>query len=75
MTAIFFFIEIENFRGEGKILMRHTHDPTFSEFFFDFNQILEESEPNVEFWRKKIRALCTTKKINILTLVLSEKKF
>jgi hypothetical protein len=54
MTAIFFFIEIENFRGEGKILMRHTHDPTFLE--------------------KKIRALCTTKKINILTLVLSEKK-
>jgi hypothetical protein len=27
----FFFIEIENFRGEGKILMRHTHDTTFSE--------------------------------------------
>ena len=26
----FFCIEIENFRGEGKILMRHTHDTTFS---------------------------------------------
>jgi hypothetical protein len=25
----FFFIEIENFRGEGKILMRHTHDNFF----------------------------------------------
>jgi hypothetical protein len=26
-----FFIENEKFRGEGKILMRHTHDTTFSE--------------------------------------------
>jgi hypothetical protein len=26
---IFFLIEIENFRGEGNILMRHTHDTTF----------------------------------------------
>jgi hypothetical protein len=37
-TFHFFFIKIENFRGEGKILMRHTHDTTFSEDF------LEESE-------------------------------
>jgi hypothetical protein len=29
----FFLIEIENFRGEGKILMRHTHDTTFSDKF------------------------------------------
>jgi hypothetical protein len=61
-TAIFFFIEIENFRGEGKILMRHTHDPTFSEIFFDFNQILEESEPNVEFWKKKFARFARQKK-------------
>jgi hypothetical protein len=26
-----FLIEIEHFRGEGKMLMRHTHDTTFSE--------------------------------------------
>jgi hypothetical protein len=26
-----FFIEIQNFRGEGKILMRYTYDTTFSE--------------------------------------------
>jgi hypothetical protein len=32
----FFFIEIENFRGEGNILMRHTHDTTFSEKILDF---------------------------------------
>ena len=41
---IFFFIEIENFRGEGKMLMRHTHDTTFSEKILDFYKILEESE-------------------------------
>ena len=40
----FFFIEIENFRGEGKILMRHTHDTTFFEKNLDFYKILEESE-------------------------------
>ena len=34
----FFFIEIENFRGEG------THDTTFSEKILDFYKILEESE-------------------------------
>ena len=39
-----FFIEIENFRGEGKMLMRHTHDTTFSEKILDFYKILEESE-------------------------------
>ena len=48
MTAIFFFsfffIEIENFRDEGKILMRHTHETTFSEKILDFYKILEESE-------------------------------
>ena len=43
-TFNFFFIEIENFRGEGKILMRHTHDTTFSEKNLDFYKILEESE-------------------------------
>ena len=43
-TFHFFFIEIENFRGEGKILMRHTHDTTFSEKILDFYKILEESE-------------------------------
>ena len=26
-----FLIETEHFRGEGKILMRYTHDTTFSE--------------------------------------------
>jgi phosphoribosylformylglycinamidine (FGAM) synthase-like amidotransferase family enzyme len=33
-----FFIEIENFRVEGKILMRHTHvhDTSFSEKILDF---------------------------------------
>ena len=40
----FFFIEIENFRDEGKILMRHTHDTTFSEKILDFYKNLEESE-------------------------------
>ena len=39
-----FFIEIENFRGEGNMLMRHTNDTTFSEANFDFLQILEEGE-------------------------------
>jgi hypothetical protein len=48
----FFFIEIENFRGEGKILMRHTHDTTFSEKILDFYKILEESEQFFFFERK-----------------------
>jgi hypothetical protein len=39
-----FFIEIENFRGEGTILMRYTYDTTFSEKNLDFYKILEESE-------------------------------
>jgi hypothetical protein len=43
-TFNFFFIEIENFRGEGKILMRHTYDTTFSEKIRDFYKIFEESE-------------------------------
>jgi hypothetical protein len=43
-TFNFFVIEIENLRGEGKILMRHTHNTTFSEKILDFYQILEESE-------------------------------
>ena len=37
----FFFIEIENFRGEGKILKRHTHDNFFwknSWFFQNFRR-------------------------------------
>ena len=41
----FFFIEIENFRGKGKILMRGTHmTHTFSEKILDFYKILEESQ-------------------------------
>jgi hypothetical protein len=44
LTFHFFFIEIENFRDEGKMLMRHTHDTTFSEKILDFYKILEESE-------------------------------
>jgi hypothetical protein len=46
MNDLFFhlFIEIENFRGEGKMLMRHTHDTTFSEQILDFYKILQESE-------------------------------
>ena len=36
----FFFIEIEKFRGEGKMLKRHTHDTTFSEKILDFYKIL-----------------------------------
>ena len=40
----FFFIEIENFRGEGKSLILQTHDTTFSEKIIDFYKILEESE-------------------------------
>jgi hypothetical protein len=44
MFCFHFFIEIENFRGEGKILMRYTYDTTFSEKILDFYKILEESE-------------------------------
>ena len=40
----FFLIEIENFRGEGKIWMRHTYDTFFSEKILGFYKILEESE-------------------------------
>ena len=45
----FFFIEIENFRDEGKILMRHTHDTMFSEKILDFYKFLEESEQFFHF--------------------------
>ena len=38
-----FFIEIENFRGEGKILMWHTRDTTFCEKILAFCKNLEES--------------------------------
>ena len=49
----FFFIEIENFRGEGKILMRHTHDTTFSEKNLDFYKILEKGNSfSFYFYRK-----------------------
>ena len=53
----FFFIEIENFRGEGKILMRHTHDTTFSERILDFYKILEESEQFFILFLKKMENL------------------
>ena len=53
----FFFIEIENFRGEGKILMRHTHDTTFSEKILDFYTILEESEQFFILFLKKMENL------------------
>ena len=41
-AKIYFFIEIENYRDEGNILMRHTHDTTFSEKNLDFYKILEK---------------------------------
>ena len=41
-TFHFFFIEIENFRGEGKMLMRHTHDTTFSEKILIFTKFLKK---------------------------------
>ena len=56
-TFHFFFIEIENFRGEGKILMRHTHDTTFSEKILDFYKILEESEQFFILFLKKMENL------------------
>jgi hypothetical protein len=34
----FFFIEIEKFRGEGKMLKRHTHDTTFLKKFLIFTK-------------------------------------
>jgi hypothetical protein len=52
-----FFIEIENFRGKGKILMRHTHDTTFSEKILDFYKILEESEQFFISFLKKMENL------------------
>jgi hypothetical protein len=55
-TFHFFFIEIENFRGEGKILMWHTVT-TFSEKILDFLQILEESEQFFILFLKKMENL------------------
>ena len=48
---IFFFIEIENFRGEG------SHDTTFSEKNLDFYKILEESEQFFILFLKKMEHL------------------
>jgi hypothetical protein len=48
-----FFIEIENFRDKGKILMQHTHDTTFSEKNLDFYKILEKGNSfSFYFYRK-----------------------
>jgi hypothetical protein len=52
-----FFIEIENFRGEGKILMQDIHDKTFSEKNLDFYKILEESEQFFILFLKKMEHL------------------
>jgi hypothetical protein len=52
-----FFIEIENFRGKGKKIMRHTHDTTFSENILDFYKILEESEQFFLLFLKKMENL------------------
>ena len=69
---IFFLIEIENFRAEGKILMRHTHDTTFSEKILDFYKILEESEQFfILFFLKKMEnlrrffSICMSKHVGI----------
>ena len=53
----FFLIEIENFRGEGRILMRHTYDIFFSEKILDFYKILEESEQFFILFLKKMENL------------------
>jgi hypothetical protein len=53
----FFFIVIENFRGEGKSLMLQTHDTTFSENIIDFYKILEESEQFLILFKKKMENL------------------
>ena len=47
----FFFIEIENFRGEGK------NNTTFSEKILDFYKILEESEQFFILFLKKMENL------------------
>ena len=49
--SFFFFIEIENFRGEG------SHDTTFSEKNLDFYKILEESEQFFILFLKKMENL------------------
>ena len=38
----FFLLKLKFFRGEGKILMRHTHDTTFSEKFLIFTKFRRE---------------------------------
>jgi len=55
-TFHFFLLKL-NFRGEGKILMRHTHDTTFSEKILDFYKILEESEQFFILFLKKMENL------------------
>ena len=57
LRTFHFFIEIENFRGEGKILMRHTHDTTFSEKILEFYKILEESKQFFILFLKKMESL------------------
>ena len=52
-APVIFFIEVENFRGEGNILMRHTHDTTFSGKILNFYKILEESEQFFILFLKK----------------------
>ena len=52
-----FFIEIENFRGEGTFLTWHTHDTNFSEKILDFYQILDESEQFFILFLKKMENL------------------
>ena len=53
----FFFIEIENFRGEGKILMRHTQWHNFFWKHSWFLQNLEESEQFFILFLKKMENL------------------
>ena len=50
-------LKYKNFRGEGKIVMRHTHDTTLSEKNLDFYQILEESEQFFILFLKKMENL------------------
>ena len=53
----FFFYWNWKFRGEGKILIRHTHDTTFSENILEFFKILEESEQFFILFLKKMENL------------------
>ena len=56
-TFHFFFIVIENFRGEGKILMRHTQWHNFFWKHSWFLQNLEESEQFFILFLKKMENL------------------